>query len=203
MNYIMDRDVKLLDLPGSCNHWPVGQPNCDGRGAQASDRPASFLGFPISDPVVHDEPDGRSFLNSIYGMTNMSIGDLVQLSGSWSTPPAMKVTSKRGSIEATYDRSQKAYVVRSQTGPVNGIQASIDSSAASPLFNPALVIEGWGEAPPEISMNGKKLKAGKDFTFGYGKNINRTHLIVWIKTRSAKPVTLEVKKYSGRRELRK
>lgn len=99
----------------------------------------------------------------------MLIGDLVQLSGSWNTPPAMKVTSKRGSLEATYDQSQKAYVVRSKTGPVNGIQASIESSATSPLFNPALVIEGWGQASPEIAMNGKKLKAGEDFSFGYEK----------------------------------
>ena len=39
MKYLKDRDIRGLQGPGSCNHWPVGQAVCDGRTSQAADRP--------------------------------------------------------------------------------------------------------------------------------------------------------------------
>ncbi len=192
MHYIMDRDMDNLRLPGSCNHWPVGQPNCDGRVTQASDRPASFLGFPISSPIVHDDDDGRSYHNSIYGMVDMPVEDLIQLAGSWVKAPAMKLHSNQNAIKATYDRSQKAYMIKSNTGHVDRIEATVSCSDTSPLFNPAIVIEGWGEKVPEILLNGEKLKAEEDFSFGYSKKLKSTSLILWIKLRSSKPLDLDI-----------
>jgi hypothetical protein len=59
-----------------------------------------------------------------------------------------------------------------------------------------MVIEGWGEALPEIILNGKKLKAGDDFNFGHRNNLNNTSLILWIKVRSTKPLELEINQSS-------
>jgi len=196
MQYIMDRDIKNLLTPGTCNHWPVGQANCDGRVTQASDRPASFLGFPISDPIIHDDDDGRSYHSSIYGMVDRPMEDLVQMAGSWVNAPELILHPNQKSIGAQYDRSQKAYIVKSETGHVDGIKASIPCTETSPLFNPAMVIEGWGEAVPEILLNGKKLKPGDDFSFGHRKNLNSTSLILWIKLRSTKPQELEIHQLS-------
>ena len=201
MQYIMDRDINNLSLPGSCNHWPVGQPNCDGRVSQASDRPASFLGFPISSPIVHEDQDGRSFHNSIYGMVDMPVKDLVQLAGSWVNAPAMKLYSNQESVEILYDRSQKAYVVHSEEGSLDRIRLTIDCSDSSPLFNPALVLEGWGEKVPEILVNGKKLADENDFSFGYRKELNSTSLIVWIKLRSTKTLELEIRESSSTEKI--
>jgi len=192
MHYIMDRDIKNLLTPGTCNHWPVGQPNCDGRVTQASDRPASFLGFPISNPIIHDEKNGRSYHSSIYGMGDRPMADLVQMAGSWVKAPEFILLSDQKLTGAQYDRSQKAYVVKSETGYVDGIKAKIDCSETSPLFNPAMVIEDWGEAVPEIILNGKKLTPGDDYSFGHQKNLNSTSLILWIKLRSTKSLELEI-----------
>jgi len=192
MHYIMDRDIKNLSLPGSCNHWPVGQPNCDGRVTQASDRPAHFLGFPISSPIVHDDKNGRSYHNSIYGMGDMPIEELVKLAGSWINAPAMIMQNNKKGSEVKYDRSQKAYLVRSPSEHIDKFKARINCSDNSPLFNPAIVIEGWGEKAPELTINGKKLINGTDFMFGYDKNLDSTSLIVWLELKSSIPVNIEI-----------
>ncbi len=79
MAYVADRRIgpQGLAIPGACNHWPVGQALCDGRTAQAADRPTHFLGFPISTPPVH-EKDGRSWWNGLYGMTDKPLDELVR-----------------------------------------------------------------------------------------------------------------------------
>jgi hypothetical protein len=118
--------------------------------------------------------------------------DLVQMAGSWVNAPELILHPNQKSIGAQYDRSQKAYIVKSETGHVDGIKASIPCTETSPLFNPAMVIEGWGEAVPEIILNGNKLKPGDDFSFGHRKNLNSTSLILWIKLRSTKLLELEI-----------
>jgi len=79
---------------------------------------------------------------------------------------------------------------------VDGIRVSIDCSKTSPLFNPAMVIEEWGEAVPEILLNGKRLKAGENFSFGHRKKLKSTSLILWIKLRSTKPLELQINQSS-------
>ncbi len=67
--------------------------------------------------------DGRSYHSSIYGMADMPIEDLVQLGGSWINTPEMKLQSNQESMAVIYDRSQKAYLLRSDKGHVDGIKA--------------------------------------------------------------------------------
>lgn len=191
MHYIMDRDIKNLSLPGSCNHWPVGQANCDGRVTQASDRPAHFLGFPISSPIVHDDENGRSYHNSIYGMVDIPFQKLVALSRSWVNAPDMILKNNKKELEAEYDRSQKAYVIKSISGQIDEVEASIACSEKSPLFNPAIVIEGWGSKIPEVILDGKKLK-NSDFSFGFDKDLDNTNLIIWFQLKSSEPLEINI-----------
>ena len=193
MNYMSDRNIRELDFPGTCNHWPVGQAYCDGNRVVAADRPASFLGFPISDPVRHDGPDGRSWWNGLYGMQNVSIDDLVVLARSWATPPALTLLDAPGFSSEGYDMSEKSYrITRADAKSAGNLRLKIQASEASPLFNPAILVENWGDAGARIKANGKELVAGRDCRIGHIDRLEGTHMIIWLPVRTTGAVDLEV-----------
>lgn len=190
MHYIMDRDINNLDLPGSCNHWPVGQPNCDGRVTQAPDRPAHFLGFPISNPVTHDNENGRSYHCSIYGMNDMPLEELITLGKSWINCP--EIVTENNDVKAYYDRSQKAYLISSESDGIKSLKARIKCSDESPLLNPAFVIEDWKNGAPIIMLNGKKLD-NKEYQYGIKNEIGKNNLIIWIPLKENNVIDLIIK----------
>jgi hypothetical protein len=193
MHYITDRDISNLSSPGSCNHWPVGQAYCDGRRVVAADRPTHFLGFPISYPVIHDGSDGRSWLNSLYGMKDASIDDLIVLGRSWAQAPGLSVINTPSLESKGYDRSEKIYRL-AYDGPGRNRKASIriDASEDSPLFNPSIMIENWGGTKGKVLVNGKPLDDGKDYRTGLIERLGGTHLVVWLNLRTTKTFTFEV-----------
>ena len=91
MNYLRDMNIENLSRPGSCVHWPEGLIPCDGRTSLATDRAAGFLGFPITDPVVHEGEESRGWINSLYGMTDEPFDSLLPLARSWSRAPELRV----------------------------------------------------------------------------------------------------------------
>ena len=194
MRYMADRDIRNLSTPGSCNHWPVGQAYCDGRRVYSADRPASFLGFPISDPVIHDGEDGRSWINSLYGMKNVGIDHLVNLSRSWATAPELKIINSPRFANKGYDLSEKTYRL-SYVGPTQtrNLKLRIEASSRQPLVNPALCLENWGEGTLSLTVNGKKLTEGKDFFTGQIERLDGIHRIVWIKLETQKPVEITIR----------
>ncbi len=192
MNYISDRAIGGLEYPGTCNHWPVGQAYCDGRVTQAADRPASFLGFPISDPVVHDDPDGRSYVASLYGMQSSDMDDLIEMARFWSHAPKMKLDPSSGFSGGEYAMDERAYKIK-KTGKSSELSIQIDASEKSPLVNPAFEIENWGTDPISLEVDGKQLKPDKDYFVGYDSRLEGTDLIVWMKMKSQKPVVIEIK----------
>jgi hypothetical protein len=191
MHYIMDRDINNLDHPGSCNHWPVAQPNCDGRVTQAYDRPAHFLGFPISNPIRHDDKGGRSHHCSVYGMNDLPFAELVELGKSWVNAPELNPKGNK-TLAASYDRSQKAFVISSSEGEINQLQARIGCSDESPLFNPAIVIEAWAKDAPTVMLNGKQL-GHDEFSYGFDRDLNIKNLIIWIPLKTSRTVDLQIK----------
>lgn len=192
MRYVKDFGMgpKRLDIPGSCNHWPVGQARCDGRSVQAADRPTHFFGFPISYPPIH-EKDGRSWWNGLYGMTDKtSTQGLLALARSYAQPAHMSVEGE-GFVGQGFDPSERAYkIVRKETGKADALYCRFVASEQSPVENLALVIEGWGEAKVTLKIDGKKIKRGKDFRYGYRHVVDGVNLIVWIQRQSVEPITL-------------
>ncbi|MCP4455077.1 MAG: hypothetical protein GY809_26750 [Planctomycetes bacterium] len=169
----------------------MGQPNCDGRVTQAKDRPAHFLGFPISNPIVHDDEEGRSYHCSMYGMDDLPFTDLVELGNSWVNAPELSL-KENGTLQGFYDRSQKAYVIRSSEGRITNLKARIACSKDSPLFNPAMVIEAWGGDVPIVTLNGKRL--GHDrFSYGFDRDLHTRNLILWMPLKSTRTIDLQVK----------
>ena len=191
MRHVADRGLgdRGLDIPGSCNHWPVGQAACDGRTVQAADRPTHFLGFPISSPPKH-EKDGRSWWNGLYGMTGLSMPELVFVAKSWNNAPVLE--SKSGGFESEgYDLGQRCYVLkRGNDAPGDALAVRIIASENSPVCNPALVIKNWDNESLKLTLNGKEIQRGKDFRMGVHHSLEESQVVIWIKTQSTTPISV-------------
>jgi len=193
MAYVADRRLgpQGLAIPGACNHWPVGQALCDGRTAQAADRPTHFLGFPISTPPVH-EKDGRSWWNGLYGMTDKPIEELITIARSWSEAPAITLQGE-GFTSHGYDRSERAYrIVRTHSIEGSTLRCKLAASPESPVCNIPLVVENWGGVGATLKLNSRTIPQGKDFRVGHRYHLENADLVVWVRLQSTEPVSLEL-----------
>jgi hypothetical protein len=190
MKYLRDLNVDSLSRPGSSSHWPVGQILSDGRTSQAADRASSFLGFPISEPVQHQGDDGRDYINSLYGMTNQPFAELVPLARSWSHPPTMNVEGQDFD-SLGYDRSERIYRLRRRSG-VSPARLTFDATSESPVRNLALLIENWGNAPPQVRLDERELERGDTFRYGFRHTLDGSDLIIWIDMQAEKRVSLRI-----------
>lgn len=193
MGRAADREMpaKGLDVPGSCNHWPVGQAACDGRTAQAPDRPTHFLGFPISSPPVH-EKDGRSWWNGLYSMTEMDMAALVFAGKSWAFAPRVALKSKGFQCHG-YDLAERAYQLTKDKPSADGIlELTLDASEDSPVFNPAFVVRDWHPRSLKLKLDGRQVPRGGDFRIGARPTLQGEDVIIWIRTKSTKPMTIEL-----------
>ena len=185
MNGLRDKDIPDYTRPGKYNHWPVGQAPCDGRSCVATDRPAHFITFPVSDPVIHDN-GSRSWWDGIYGMTDKSIDDLIFLAESWNEHP---LVSRYDHSELRYDKSQRAYI---EDRVIQGqYQYRVEAGKSNPVKNMALVISDWKHETPVIRINGKIVKPGS-FRSGIVDNGSEQSLIIWLEYTATKEFTLEI-----------
>ncbi len=184
MHYVKDRDIRGYDRPGACNHWPVGQARCDGRTVQAADRPTHFLGFPISSPPVHENED-RSWWNGIYGMTDLPMEKLITLARSWNYPPRLQLS--HSFHDRGYDRGQRAFVLERSVPSSGGLKIEVAASEDNPVYNPALVILGWGTSDATLSIDGEETGQGPKFRVGHRHGLEKSDLVVWIEREATKP----------------
>lgn len=200
MHYLRDRNIRALSRPGACNHWPVGQAYCDGRTAQAPDRPTHFLGFPISSPPVHEKGD-RLWWNGLYGMTELSPEEFLTVARSWSQAPRLKLNGT-GFTSEDFDRGQRAYLLSRADGMIGGsrdasgdgaLTFELEANEYSPIFNPAFVIGNWGETEPEVWIDGVRMERGKKLRIGERHSLEGIDLILWIDIKSKEPVSITVR----------
>ncbi len=170
------------------NHWPVAQIPNDGRVAPAADRPShSWAANQDSEPWATTATSETQLM--LCGLTRQSAQELIPLAKSWLRAPALVLETKDFSSKG-YDATQRAYVLSAPAGGSSTLSVSLAASPESPLQNPALVIEGWGENGVQLSVNGKPAQRNTDFRYGFDRKIDRTDLIVWIQTSTDKPVRL-------------
>ncbi len=190
MHYVKDRDIRGYERPGACNHWPVGQARCDGRTVQAADRPTHFLGFPISYPPVHEEK-GRTWWNGIYGMTDLPVEKLVTLAKSWNYPPRLELGD--GLEDRGYDRGQRAFVLKRSDDSPGDLKITFAASEDSPVYNPALVILGWGTSDAAITIDGEGIAQGTKCRIGHRHGLENSDLIIWIEHEANAPFEMTLK----------
>jgi hypothetical protein len=188
MQYLRDMNIDNLSRPGSCVHWPEGQMPCDGRTGLSADRASSFLGFPITDPVIHEGSGSRSWVNSLYGMTDRPFDEILPLARSWSRAPGLKVVSG-GVVSEGYDMSQRAYLLRSAVpGRPGRVELEIAASPGSPVQNFCLVVRDWGEAPVTVNLDGRTLAQSDGLRLGVVPTLTGTDLVVWVERSSTAAV---------------
>jgi hypothetical protein len=188
MDYLRDMNIENLAKPGSCVHWPEGQVPCDGRTGLTADRATSFLGFPITDPVIHQGTGSRSWVNSLYGMTDRPFDEVLPLARSWSKAPAIKVVAG-GVLSEGYDMSQRAYVLKATSSwkPVP-VELEIAASADSPIDNFCLVVKDWAGMDAFVSLDGKVLTRADGLRMGRRFTLSGIDLVVWIENRSVQSI---------------
>jgi len=192
MGSLRDLDTHALSQPASSDHWPVAQIWSDGRTGQAADRAGHFLGFPISDPPLHEGVDGRDFWNGLYGMTDRPFTDLVMFARSWETPPMAKL-SARGYTSEGYDSSERAYnVTRHEDAGNVPLRMTLAASSTSPVRNVALVVTNWGNHGATLVADGQPVVRGPRFRYGYRYTLQGTDLVVWIEASTERPLSIEL-----------
>jgi hypothetical protein len=171
------------------NHWPVSQLPNDGRKGTRTDRPAhTSLAWFCEPPVL---ADGILFTwIYMYGLTDKPAAGLAPLSKAWNSPAALAVTGE-GLASRGFDTCQHAYLLDAASSRKPGkLELSLAGSASSPVLNPALVIHGWGESLPDVSVNGKAVTRGKDCRMGLNHELEGTDLVLWLKLEASSPVVL-------------
>ena len=189
MDYLIDRDIKNLSDWGSCNHWPVGEPNCDGRRVQAGDRVTHFLGFPISDPIIRSEGN-RSWWAGIYGMTDKPIADLVRLARAWARPAAV-VGTTAGTGYAGFDTPQKAFVFDAGAGS-GPLGWTWKASAESPLVRPVVILKGASAPVKSVRLDGRTLREGRDYAVGEVRRLEGRSVVLWLNVEAERKTSISL-----------
>jgi hypothetical protein len=190
MHYLKDMNIASLARPGSCSHWPIGQMRCDGRTQWTTDRAASFLGFPITDPVIHEE-DGRHWISSLYGMSDQPFDMLIPLAKSWVQAPEIQIQSGNIKNEG-YDFSQRAYKLICKDPDQPLVEMILDANPESPMTNGCFIFKNWGELEVQVELDGRALKQENGFRIGKIRTLEGRDLVLWIEKKSTVPVKIGI-----------
>jgi len=171
------------------NHWPVAQLPSDGRIALAADRPG-HTSLSCGAPISHDGINGTHETVMLYGLINKPIEALVPLERSWNNAQELKIIE--GKVKCNgYGKFQRAYVLDCENGSSKTVIQLIGSKQ-SPVFNPAIVLKGWGDKKGDILLNGKKCEEGLVYRVGYENHLEGTDLVLWFDLSSEKVETISI-----------
>lgn len=168
-----------------CNHWPVGQARCDGRTTIVADRPSHIIGFPISEPVVHEQGD-REYWAGLYGMNEMKIEEVVKFGRTWAYPAEI-VVDDNDFKNYGYDRGQRCYILKNINQKPTGRKIRLEASGQSPVINPAILVEGWNGAAARVLVDGRELEGVR---VGINRTLEGSDLIVFIPITSESAVEI-------------
>jgi hypothetical protein len=165
------------------NHWPVGQFLSDGRHAIFPDRAAhSSLTHIVWDDSVPFGKQGRFAEKQLLeGMSNRPAKELLPLAMSWLQ--AAPATTPTAGLAVGWQPADRAYVLTRANSEVKNLQLKLAGSEDTPIVNPALIVENWGQdRTATITLNGKKPEPSMDIRQGVVSRANGVKtLVVWIE----------------------
>jgi hypothetical protein len=173
------------------NHWPVATIASSDRPCVTDDRAShSSLSHLYWKVYAQDENTATKILMD--GLTKRSPAKLLPLAKSWLAPPAVQVTGA-GYRSEGYDPTQRAFVVtRAGDAPAGPVRLTFAASQEAPLFNPAIVIRGWGEAGARLKIDDKVMAWGKSYRMGHEARLEGTDLVIWMEAQSQGRFEVEV-----------
>lgn len=173
------------------NHWPVAQILSSDRPCVTDDRAShSSLSHLYWKVYAQDENTATKIMMD--GLTQLTPAQLLPLAKSWLTPPDMQVDGA-GYRSDGYDPTQRAFLVtKTESSTTRPLQLTLAASAAAPLFNPAIVIRGWGDRAARLSINGKPVEWGRTARMGHEERLEGTDLVIWIERQTTEKLVLEL-----------
>ncbi len=134
----------------------------------------------------------------LHGMTDGDAADLAGLAKSWLNPPEQ--TLKKGLIGISdyvsygFDMTERAWKLRyvKKDEPTE-LQFDLQADNASPVINPAFVVENWGRYGAEVKLDGKTVKEGQGCRCGHRLSEAGYDLIVWVETESTRPLSVSLR----------
>ena len=172
------------------NHWPVAQLPSDGRVASVPDRP-SHSWTSTQDSAPWETTTNSETQIMLCGLTRLGARELVSLAKSWLRAPEIRLSSN-AYLSRGFDPAERAYTISSSREVGPALSLILEAGAESPVLNPALVVQGWGERPPRVFIGGKEAHRGADFRYGFERKLERTDLVVWFRIESISPVSLRL-----------
>jgi hypothetical protein len=178
------RDVSIYPW---WNHWPTAFEPSNGRYALAADRAShSSLTHMSWRPLATT----RDTVTKVHleGMSDGGVAELASLARSWEAPAALTIGTP-GATGGTYDPGERAWIIeRTPSKGGTSISFTLAASVASPLENVALVVKGWGDGMPSLTMNGRSLERGDDLRVGHVRRLETTDLVLFVTVRATSPV---------------
>jgi len=173
------------------NHWPVAQIASSGRPCVAADRASHSSLSHLYWKAYSTNGDTETKI-LMDGLTTHSIAELIPVAKSWLSPAKMEVASD-GYKNETYDPTQRAYLV-AKAAPESTAELKLifDATAASPLYDPAIVVKNWGGGAAQLKIDGKPVSWGKSYREGHIYKLQGTDLVIWMQKESIETVHVEI-----------
>ena len=180
-------NLKNYNAVRGCNHWPVGHARCDGRTTIVADRPSHTIGFPISEPVVHERED-REFWSGLYGMNEMSFDELIRFGRSWAYPAQLIV--KDNNVKSTgYDKSERCYKVENLSASPVPVTFILAGSKKSPVINPAIYIKNWNATSARVMVDGQE---AKNYRAGFKPTLQGLDLVLFFEVEKESRIEITI-----------
>jgi hypothetical protein len=181
------RSLDEYNIHTGYDHWPVGQARSDGRRSVMPGRPSHTIGFPISDPVIH-ETDTREYCSGLYGMNDMPFYEIIRFGKSWAYPAELILKNNNFKSEG-YDRSERCYKIDNLSQEPESLMIILKGSKNSPVFNPAIYVKNWNYPAARVLVNNKEIEGCK---VGINKTLEGIDLVLFIPVNSEFEVQMKI-----------
>jgi hypothetical protein len=118
-------------------------------------------------------------------MSDLPMEKLVTVARSWNSPPRLELSD--GFEDRGYDRGQRAFALSRSAGTTGDLRIKLAASKHSPVYNPALVIVGWGTSGAALEIDGQEIAQGPSFRVGHRHGLENSDLVVWIEHEATEP----------------
>lgn len=181
------RSLNEYNIHTGYDHWPVGQARSDGRRSVMPGRPSHTIGFPISDPVIH-ETETREYWSGLYGMNDMTLEEIIRFGRSWAYPAELVLTTNHFKSEG-YDRSERCYKIINLGAKPESLTFILKGSKSSPVINPAFYIKSWNGRVARILVNGQEIKESR---IGTNDTLSGADLVVFLPISKESETKIEI-----------
>jgi hypothetical protein len=119
--------------------------------------------------------------------------ELVFVGNSWENAPELEIKSE-GFESQGYNLGQRAYILNRKGNAADDIlKFRVVASENSPVYNLSLVVENWEKESLTLMVNGQEIPHGNDFRVGVSHTLEKSNVIIWIKTKSTTPISITLK----------